>query len=103
MIRVGMRLPGPFRVSGGPIAAFFALFLYVCVVMVWVTVIAAVFLAAGIAYVATAGRIAWRRRHAKPRDFESPMRGGSEARRIRSEYGPYLDMVKAARDRRRGP
>jgi hypothetical protein len=104
MIRVGMRLPGPFRISGGPIVTLFVILGYVCVVMLWVTITAAVYLGLGIAYLVEMAISARRQRSihqtvqalAPRREARNP-----DAERIRAKYGDALDRFKAERERRR--
>ncbi|MDV9172736.1 hypothetical protein R6V09_21815 [Streptomyces sp. W16] len=65
MIRVGLRLPGPFHISGGPIIALFVMLTYVGMIMLWIAIAAAVYigLGLGLAYAVTSGHTAWRKRH----------------------------------------
>ncbi|WP_328746392.1 hypothetical protein OHT57_12670 [Streptomyces sp. NBC_00285] len=64
MIRVGMRLPEPFHISGGPIVAFVMMLAYMAVIMVWLLVVAAVYLGLGIAHLVEMGISARHQRQA---------------------------------------
>ncbi|MFI6404896.1 hypothetical protein [Streptomyces sp. NPDC050548] len=104
MIRVGMRLPGPFRISGGPIVTLFVLLGYVCVVMLWVTITAAVYLGLGIAHLVEMAISAQRRRSIRQTmQVLAPRRKAKnpDADRIRARYGDALGRFKAEHERRR--